>query len=474
MSLQHLVAASALVAMPLGLVWLVLGLTPAASDQPIAWADTEQALTAPSPLLDPLVLRFSTLALDGVASEPTGGPLAELWSALRTSLAIELERGTTAVPAGALIDACIRGQPLLVKALLAAGADPNERDEDGIPAISYAASTPCSASVAVILRSLLEAGVSVEVRDQQECTPLWHASDAGNLEAVEFLLSAGARVNARDFHGGTPLHAAARCDEPEVSRLLKAGGADLESIDDDGCTPLLIACQFGTVWMIETLRELGADLHTLDLQRNGALHLAVAESRLHVVYLLLERGVDRERRNAAGETALDHGLLHANLETIEALWTANERRSAAREPDRRQVQRFGLAELQAMAEKWELTEMKVHGFDPVFCDPVEHSTFTRLRIEHSSPSHERCTEKSCAAERGVRWKFGRLADRFDGRWELVLQRDFNDCPRDLRLSGVGCGLGNTRKYELLPHDGQWYVIDLDLGGDQRVRRLPGR
>ncbi len=46
----------------------------------------------------------------------------------------------------------------------------------------------------------------VNVKDDQENTPLYYAAKNGNKEVCEFLVNTGARVNERCSNGDTPLH----------------------------------------------------------------------------------------------------------------------------------------------------------------------------------------------------------------------------------------------------------------------------
>ncbi|MBK9387858.1 MAG: ankyrin repeat domain-containing protein [Planctomycetes bacterium] len=503
MQLQHLAAASALVAMPLGLVWLSLAPTRPVSEASLLADGAEEARIESSLGLDPRFLRSLAPSRECHGFAPSHGPLDKLWSTLRASLATELARGDAAVPAGALVEACCHDQPHLVRGLLAAGADANERDEDGCPALLLAALNGSSAIVAMLLaagadphasledrtqaihlaasfgvaeslRLLLAAGVSVDARDDQECTPLWCAASEGNLETLEFLLASGAQIDARDLDGSTPLHRAYHSGVPAIVRTLCAAGAELEARDNRGRTPLLVAVSLGSVEMVETLLDLGADLHTVDHERQSALHVAVASSRPEIVRLLLARGIDRHGKNARGESAIEFGLGEANLETMQALWGDEPAPHAAPRPDLLEMQRFALVELEALAEKREHAELRVHGFDPAFLEPDAHGTFARLRIEGAPPSHEHCSETRCTSEPGERWQLSTLAEQESGSWQLDLHRNWNFCPRDTRPRGGMCGNGSTLTYELVPHDGQWYFARTDVGGDHRIRRLPQR
>lgn len=89
--------------------------------------------------------------------------------------------------------ACFFGQPSLVEALIAQGADVNARS-----------------------------------RNAMQNAPLHAAAGGRNREAVRILLEHGANVNARQEGGWTALHAAAQNGDVEMARLLIAGGADVQ------------------------------------------------------------------------------------------------------------------------------------------------------------------------------------------------------------------------------------------------------
>ena len=86
------------------------------------------------------------------------------------------------------------------------------------------------------LQQHIDAGIDIEVRDEDKSTPLHHAAYFGQLETVKWLVEKGAGMNARNNDGNTPLDAArmesdefdsdARRAKREVGEYLDSIGAD--------------------------------------------------------------------------------------------------------------------------------------------------------------------------------------------------------------------------------------------------------
>jgi ankyrin repeat protein len=166
-------------------------------------------------------------------------------------------RGRTA------LSAALEGEQLeAASAVLEGGAKPNVRLEGGATALHVAAKNAKTAAWAGMLRALLAAGADPEARGDDGQTPLL-AGLRGHLgkEGVEILVAGRKAVNTPGADGSTPLLAEARgwC-RPSVVRLLLGGGADVNARSQDGWSALLWAITKHDAWFVKMLIDAGADV----------------------------------------------------------------------------------------------------------------------------------------------------------------------------------------------------------------------
>ena len=184
------------------------------------------------------------------------------------------------------------GRLALVEALLAHGGDPQAQLARTPPQFGYASgrlrvslvgSTPfllaaMDANIGV-MRALVAAGADPLAATDDGTTPLMVAAGLGQvpaetrvtesdaLAAVRYVLGLGTEVNAVNAAGRTALHGAAHIRSDAGVQLLVDHGAQLNVADQRGITPLMIAEGGGHILLpglgggstAELLRALGGD-----------------------------------------------------------------------------------------------------------------------------------------------------------------------------------------------------------------------
>jgi ankyrin repeat protein len=129
----------------------------------------------------------------------------------------------------------------------------------------------------VLVRSAIEAGFAVDVRDDYHRTPLMVAAGlAGYAEAgamAETFISAGAAVSATDRFGNSALHYAARSGNPEAFALLLVAGADPDSENRSGLSARAIAEGRADIELTRLLRR--AEFHRDDAPCSGVARRTV-------------------------------------------------------------------------------------------------------------------------------------------------------------------------------------------------------
>jgi uncharacterized protein len=214
-----------------------------------------------------------------------------------------------ALPDGtsALVLAAHSGHGGVAALLLDHGADPNAFGT-GYTALHAAVLR----SDVILVKALLAHGADPDMRIVRG-TPLRRDTTDFNLPAT--------------LIGSTPYLLAARFLEPEIVRALAAGGADRTLTMPDGATPLMIAAgmgmrrdesrrgiaviDFGKVEpegrILETVRAVvvgGADVNAANQAGDTALHTAAAQGYDTVVQFLGDHGAQVNAKNRRGLTPL--------------------------------------------------------------------------------------------------------------------------------------------------------------------------
>ena len=153
------------------------------------------------------------------------------------------------------------------------------------------------------------------------------AADGSALECLKKFLACGYDVNHKDSYGTTLLMFCACRFLPSLVEFLLENGANPSLKDNKGQTALFYATYHNLVCydeIIDYLLEYGANINEVDNDGNSAL-LQIADEEIEGDAThcdLIDRGIDVNIRNNAGQTALSIAKLHGHKRLIAALFEA--------------------------------------------------------------------------------------------------------------------------------------------------------
>ena len=205
-------------------------------------------------------------------------------------------------PTSALHVAAKQGADGVSRALMVAGANPNQRGADNQTPLHLAAKEGHH----VVVDNLILKGANIEAKtDYFESTALHIAAENGEVLCVSALLLGGANKESLDLFEKTPLLCAAKRGHLKVADELMAAGADVGIRDSYNFSALDEATSHGHVEVVKSILRHGGDVRACDSHGLTALHKINVEADL-VVPVLLAAGVDVDAASIAGMTPLFH------------------------------------------------------------------------------------------------------------------------------------------------------------------------
>ncbi|XP_063903852.1 ankyrin repeat, PH and SEC7 domain containing protein secG-like [Zophobas morio] len=152
-------------------------------------------------------------------------------------------------------------------------------------------------------------------------TPLWLASENGNLKIVEYFVRSGVDINCVNIFGATPLYVASFNGHEKVVEYLATVGAEINRANKNGATPLYVASQNGHEKVVEYLATVGAEINRAMNNGPTPLYIASANGHEEVVEYLATVGAEINRATDNGCTPLYAASFNGHEKVVEYLAT---------------------------------------------------------------------------------------------------------------------------------------------------------
>jgi uncharacterized protein len=262
----------------------------------------------------------------------------------------------------ALTIASTMGQPDIVEALLAKGADINHRDENSFTALhaavrdsDYGEEREQRARAVATVKVLLAHGADPNAQIHQEkptvraldevefegATPIALAAEVNNLEAIKLMVDAGGNPNTPTSHGTSPLMLASgaatdvqrarsieeRSTALTTARYLVDHGADVNAAGQFGWTALHSATYQGLTDLMEFLLSKGANIEAMDGFRQTPLSISLSVLTKEAGAHRLQ--IPRRYRPDVAELLLKHGAVPLEKSGVNAVLTRSGAAAAA-------------------------------------------------------------------------------------------------------------------------------------------------
>lgn len=208
----------------------------------------------------------------------------------------------TVSPSSMIFEATRYGELDKVKEFVEQGFDVNERDNEDVTLLHWAA---INNRIEIVKFLIIKGAIIDAIGGETKSTPLHWATSMGHLKMVVLLMKNGADPTIMSAEGYNCLHLAAQFGKTGIVAYLLAKGVDINVPDAYFGRTALMWAAFRTTTQdpVRLLINLGASLNLCDNKENNtALHFAIYSRNTNAVSNLLNAGANVFIQNVHGDT----------------------------------------------------------------------------------------------------------------------------------------------------------------------------
>ncbi|XP_064109537.1 protein phosphatase 1 regulatory subunit 12A-like isoform X2 [Macrobrachium nipponense] len=191
------------------------------------------------------------------------------------------------------------------------GADPNQKNHDGLTALHQC----CIDGSLDMVTLLLENGANVNIKDRDLWTPLHAAATCGHFKIVSLLIKAGADLTAINGDGDMPHDIA----EDEVMQQYLENELAKIGLTENEINHIRNSSHSSMLADINYVLSSGGDLNQPLDQGGTFLHVAIASCFNDIAYLLLREGASASVRDDDGWEPIHVAAYWGNEEALDLL-----------------------------------------------------------------------------------------------------------------------------------------------------------
>lgn len=217
-----------------------------------------------------------------------------------------------------LHSAISKGRLNIVTFLLDQGANLEAKNKNGLTPLFQA----LDLSRNRIAKRLIDFGADIHVRGYLNRTLLHMAARAGNVTICKYLIAKGADINAHDSRGSTPLDVAIMSVKTKAAKTILEQGGEINSFSSENeeyHKNLHRAVHRGESDLIRVAAQLDCDLEIVDALGYSILHKASAYGRTEMIDILLNKGINPNKKTADGLLPIDLAKRYGHEDVVDLL-----------------------------------------------------------------------------------------------------------------------------------------------------------